>query len=201
MQFLITATLLSTAFAAPSSWQVRRQVNSTAPVTTTTTNTRLSPEYISRYHSKTGEVEFNVAGGVIQRTPSNGGDDISTLATFYIPSSWAGKKCSFGFDATLTTNFEPKPAQFQVFTSQKPAWVSSPTWPSGNLRDHHVGTMVLTEKPGKAAYVDGQPAFAKTFDCPAGYTIAGELVPVGDYVDICFQPSATEGPYIMVHDL
>jgi hypothetical protein len=212
MKFTITsaAALIASATAIPlysngtataSSSTATTLATSYIPASTSEPsyyNSRLQPEVISRYHSINGAVEFNVNGGVIQRVQGSG-DDISTLATFYIPSSAYGKQCSFGFDVDYTVNFEPNPSQFDVFTSIKPAWADSATWPSGNLRDQQVGRMKLSAKPGAATFVDGQPTAAKTFPCPAGNYIAGELVPVGDKVDICFTPSSTAGPYISIH--
>lgn len=186
----------STGTAAPSGTTVATAY-ATATATSTPKDLRISPETISRYHISTGEVEHNVHGGQIFRQPGIA-DEISTLGTFYIPEEYAGKQCSFGFDVDQDVSFDPKPSYFDVFTSQKPAWESAKSWPSGNLRDHHAGRMKLSEKPGKATLESGHPTYAKKFECPTGY-FAGELVPVGDAVDICFFATSTGGPYITIH--
>jgi hypothetical protein len=205
MKFTIaSAAIIASATAIPLS-------NTTAPTTLTTSylpsattayqhaDVRIQPEAISLYHGSSGAVEFNVYEGHIEKKQTSG-DDITTLATFYIPSSAAGYQCSFGFDVDNSVEVTPYPgAQFDVFTSIKSAWQSSASWPSGNLRDQHVGRMVVNAQPGAATYVDGQPSAAKKFPCPAGNYIAGELVPTGENMDICFAPSSTAGPYITIH--
>jgi hypothetical protein len=190
MKFLAaSASLIAVAAALP--------LNGTYTTPTAPQTIRISPEVISLYHISTGQVEYNVAAGHIHRA-QNSGDDLSTLATFYIDPSYSGKQCSFGFDVDNTVHFDPKPAFFDVFTSQMPAYENKASWPQGNLRDQHVGRMKLSQQPGEATFEAGQPTAAKLFPCYTGY-IAGELVPVGDVEDVCFTPSSTAGPYIQVH--
>jgi hypothetical protein len=158
---------------------------------------RIKPSVISSYHISSGAVDYNLATGHLYKDLSSI-KDVSALATFYISKDYEGKQCSFGFDADTTVNFAPNPVSFDVFTSQKPAWITTTSWPQGNLRDHHIGRMKLSANAGQAVYEDGHPTAAKLFPCPTGI-IAGELVPYGENVDLCFTPSDTAGPYIEVH--
>ncbi|EFQ95950.1 hypothetical protein PTT_04037, partial [Pyrenophora teres f. teres 0-1] len=70
-------------------------------------------------------------------------------------------------------------AQFDVFTALAPAAGSTSSWPSGNLRDQHLGRMTV-QRGGAATWVSGFPALVQAFPCPAGKTYGGELVGVGD---------------------
>ncbi|KAF2398326.1 hypothetical protein EJ06DRAFT_451268, partial [Trichodelitschia bisporula] len=72
--------------------------------------------------------------------------------------------------------------QFDVFLSQKPATTSATSWPSGNLRDQHLGRMKVETRPGAAICVDEHPAPHAPFLCQEGI-FAGELAPV-DQVNI-----------------
>jgi hypothetical protein len=212
--FIASASLIVAATAAPlNGTPITPSSTTTVPTTLVTVATpaatysdstsgstiRIQPEAISRYHISTGQVEYAVSGGHIFRS-TRSSDDISTLATFYVSEAYKYNQCSFGFDVDTTVNFDPNPSYFDIFTSQQPAYGSTKTWPQGNLRDQHLGRMKLSAKPGQATFVEGisvSPG-VKTFPCPTGY-IAGELAPVGDNVDVCFTPSESAGPYIMVH--
>jgi len=121
--------------------------------------------------------------------------DITTLATFEIPAWTIGFTCEFAFELTATATLTGS-KRFQVFTSLKPATADSKTWPSGNLRHQNLGTMEAV-KPGKATIVEG-PATSAFFPCPAGQTIAGELVGQNDQVDIAWN-NKLAGPRILVH--
>jgi hypothetical protein len=103
--------------------------------------------------------------------------------------------CSFHFDIDLATSEVAGTGQFDVFTSLAPAEKDTNSWPSGNLRDQHIGRMQA--KNGDAAtWVDGFPTFGQAFLCPAGQTYGGELVGVGDF-DYIQWLAGTDGPYIM----
>ncbi|KAJ9654531.1 hypothetical protein H2201_008985 [Coniosporium apollinis] len=153
----------------------------------------IEPAAISLYEVWTGAVQYKVDEGKIFKSGKT--TDITTLATFEIPAWTGGLTCEFVFEltegATLTGS-----KRFQVFTSQKPATASSKSWPSGNLRDQNLGTMEAV-KPGRATIVEG-PATSAFFPCPAGQTIAGELVGQNDQVDIAWN-NKVAGPRIRVH--
>ncbi|EON69901.1 hypothetical protein W97_09165 [Coniosporium apollinis CBS 100218] len=194
-------------FAAPTGYQrssTCTTISSTSSTCTPTTPTTPTctptpppcpdcPAAISLYEVWTGAVQYKVDEGKIFKSGKT--TDITTLATFEIPAWTGGLTCEFVFEltegATLTGS-----KRFQVFTSQKPATASSKSWPSGNLRDQNLGTMEAV-KPGRATIVEG-PATSAFFPCPAGQTIAGELVGQNDQVDIAWN-NKVAGPRIRVH--
>ncbi|KAJ9658366.1 hypothetical protein H2201_007806 [Coniosporium apollinis] len=153
----------------------------------------IEPLAISLYEVWTGAVRYNVDEGKIFKSGQT--TDITTLATFKVPAWTEGLTCEFVFELTAAATLTGS-KRFQVFTSQKPATADSKSWPSGNLRDHHLGTMEAV-KSGKASIVEG-PATSAFFPCPAGQTIAGELVGQNDKVDIAWN-SKVAGPRIIVH--
>jgi hypothetical protein len=116
--------------------------------------------------------------------------DVSTLLTFDFPPESQGKTCRFVFDLAADPSvIVSGSAQFDVFTSQAPATRNADTWPSGNLRDHHIGRMAA--KPGvPATWVSGFPTFGQSFPCPAGKTYGAELVATGDVEHIEWLASA-----------
>lgn len=106
--------------------------------------------------------------------------DVSTLLTFaFLPTS-QGKTYRFAFDlAADPSAIVSGSAQFDVLISQAPATHNADTWPSGILRDHHIGRMAV--KPNApATWVPSFPTFGQGFPCPAGRTYVAELVATGD---------------------
>jgi hypothetical protein len=84
--------------------------------------------------------------------------------------------------------------QFDVFTTQAPATHDASNWPSGNLRDHHIGRMA--DKPGASAtWIPGFSTFGQGFPCPAGKTYGAELVGAGDVDRIEWLASA---PFVYI---
>ncbi|KAM0721350.1 hypothetical protein Q7P37_002274 [Cladosporium fusiforme] len=96
------------------------------------------------------------------------------------------------------TSIPPLPlsgsGQFDVFVSLAPASHSADSWPSGNLRDQHIGRMVA-HSDRVAEWLPGFPDLGQSFPCPAGQTYGGELVGVGD-ADHVEWLAGTSGPYI-----
>lgn len=121
--------------------------------------------------------------------------DVTTLLTFDFPPESEGKTCSFHFESSSdTTTKVSGTGQFDIFISLAPATHDTTTWPSGNLRDQHIGRM--TAKPnGAATWLAGFPVFGQGFPCPAGMTYGGELVGAGDVDRIEWSVGAS-GPYI-----
>lgn len=152
----------------------------------------INPTSLSLYSTWTGAVQRYVPSGAIVK-PNGRSTDTTTLVTFSFPEETKGKTCELGFylDASATLGGSK---QFDVFTSLAPATASTQSWPSGNLRDQHIGRMTAT-KPGYATWVDGIGASAKTFPCPFGQTLGGELVGVNDVDEITWN-AASSGPYI-----
>jgi hypothetical protein len=154
------------------------------------TGNTIVPTTISQYTVWTGAINFDTGAGKIFK---NGRvSDVTTLATFDIPASTAGKTCELHFvlDSSATLSGS---GQFDVFTSLAPATTSTTTWPSGNLRDQYVGRMTAVLN-GEASWTQGFPS-VPSFPCPAGQLLAGELVGTGDVDDIEWL-SINAGPYI-----
>ncbi|OAL03847.1 hypothetical protein IQ06DRAFT_291509 [Phaeosphaeriaceae sp. SRC1lsM3a] len=153
-----------------------------------------NPKTLSQYDVWTGAVRYRAAHGKIFK--NNGqSTDVSTLLTFEFPPESQGKTCRFEFDLSADPSATVSgSAQFDVFTSLAPATRNAATWPSGNLRDHHIGRMAAKPR-APATWVPGFPTFGQSFPCPAGETYGAELVPTGDVDHIEWQASAPV-PYI-----
>lgn len=149
------------------------------------------PATTSQYEVSTGAVLYGTAFGRISKNGKT--TDITTLLTFDFPEDSAGKICSFHFDLDHSAAVSGS-AQFDVFTSLAPAEGNRTSWPSGNLRDQHIGRMTATVD-GAATWVAGLPTFGQGFLCPAGQTYGGELVGAGESVLIEWS-ARFSGPYI-----
>lgn len=172
---------------------------SAAPITTETTclspdpvdSSIIRPSVTSQYEVWTGAVHYKTPDGRIFKNGRT--TDITTLVTFDFPASSSGKMCSFHFDLDSSAKISGT-GQFDVFTALAPAGGASSSWPSGNLRDQHIGRMTV-KVGGAATWVEGFPTFGQAFPCPAGQTYGGELVGVGD-VDLIEWVAGSTGPYI-----
>ncbi|KAH6711914.1 hypothetical protein BKA61DRAFT_611805 [Leptodontidium sp. MPI-SDFR-AT-0119] len=177
MQFLTAATALAIiglTSALPSPAPEPQYVPTGSDI--------IKPTTRSLYEVWTGAVHYNTPNGKIFKDGHS--SDITTLLTFDIPAATYGKTCEFHFVlASEATSKLSGSAQFDVFTSLAPATHSTTTWPSGNLRDQHAGRM-QAYLPGEAKWVEGFPTYGKSFPCPSGQTLAGELVGTGDVDDI-----------------
>jgi hypothetical protein len=94
----------------------------------------IKPRVNSLYEVWTGAVRHNTTNGKIFKDSKT--TNITTLLTFDFPLESKGKTCSFYFN--LASNALVKVSstrQLDVFTSLAPATGSTPSWPSGNLRD------------------------------------------------------------------
>ncbi|KAF2421841.1 hypothetical protein EJ08DRAFT_653324 [Tothia fuscella] len=181
----IISVLIATAAAAPTpSTNGARQ----APVS-------IKPIRMSTYFGSTGAVRLSTEGH-IQRF--SGQSDQSTLLTFDIPKIYEEKDCAFALTLDGANDFASGSKQLDIFTSIKPATADAASWPSGNLRDQAGGRMRFygDVQPGAASYVNDIAHPASSFKCPSG-VFGGELVPVGDKVDI-YWTSYSSGPSIVV---
>jgi hypothetical protein len=144
------------------------------------------PGTVSQYSVWTGAVAFQVYDGKIFKDGHS--SDISTLLTFSFPEASYGKSCKVAFTAPSSTGG----GQFDVFTSLMPATQSTSTWPSGNLRDQHLGRMQLGADGTASLVSDVAPALVEAFPCPKG-VVGMELVGAGDNVDIKWTQSKEQG--------
>jgi hypothetical protein len=182
--------LVASALVANASPLVAR-----APIAT------IYPNYTSQYNGKDGSVDFHTAQGLVSRNPQNGGADWSTLVTFEVPEIYSTNKCQIVFDLTNSSSSVNGSKQADLYTSLAPAYEDAASWPSGNLRDQHLGSINVV-KGGRATWVSGSGPGATangTFDCSvaAGLIYGGEIVPKGDTVEIKW-PSGYDGVKIIV---
>ncbi len=77
------------------------------------------PEFT--YNSRTGAVDFNTARGLVSRSPTNGGADITTLVTFALDEQYASNWCQVVFDLKDASSSATGSKQAQLFTSLAPA--------------------------------------------------------------------------------
>jgi hypothetical protein len=186
-------TLIVLASAAPTP-NPSPAMPATAPAGYTTL---LLPTTTSQYSVWTGAVTSSASIGKIFKDGHT--SDISTLLTFDFPTSLAGQTCSFHFylPSGSATGVSGSGA-FDVFTSLAPAGASTTSWPSGNLRDQQYGRMNAVVG-GEATWVEGFPLQGRSFPCPAGVRLGGELVPTGDADSISWAVGSAGG-YILAHN-
>jgi hypothetical protein len=153
----------------------------------------IRPTRTSQYDVWTGAVRYSEQRGKIFKNGRT--TDVTTLLTFDFPAESDGKTCSFHFDLSSDPAANVSgTGQFDVYISLAPATRSTTTWPSGNLRDHHIGRM-RAQPNAAATWVAGFPTFGQAFPCPAGQTYGSELVGTGD-VDHIEWLASTSGAYI-----
>jgi len=160
------------------------------------------PDFTSQYTVSTGAVDFHTSRGLVSRFPQNGGKDITTLVTFELPEQYANNQCQLVFDfGSDSSSSVSGTGQAQLFTSLAPAEKDTSTWPSGNLRNQHLGTIQVNAY-GRATWEAGSGPGASVdgkFPCSAiaGKIYGGEVVPVGD-VDNISWAAGRDGPKILV---
>uniref|UniRef100_A0A1D1ZBA3 Ubiquitin 3 binding protein But2 C-terminal domain-containing protein n=1 Tax=Anthurium amnicola TaxID=1678845 RepID=A0A1D1ZBA3_9ARAE len=159
------------------------------------------PDYTSQYNSKTGAVDFHTARGLVSRSPTNGGADITTLVTFSLGTQYSSNMCQLVFDLTDPSSWVSGSKQAQLFTSLAPANTDSSAWPSGNLRNQELGSIDIVPG-GHATWEAGSGPGATVngfFPCSAiaGQIYGGEVVPQGDSVEVSW-PAGRDGVKIIV---
>lgn len=159
------------------------------------------PDFTSQYNSKTGAVDFHTPRGLVSRSPTNGGADITTLVTFQLPIAYKNNNCQLVFELKDSTSTVAGSAQAQLFTSLAPAYTDSESWPNGNLRNQNLGAINVVAG-GRANWQAGSGPAATTggfFPCSeiTGQIYGGEIVPQGDYDTISW-PAGKDGVKILV---
>jgi hypothetical protein len=213
----LTSAAPLTARAQSGTFTFNNGTSTTTSSTLTTTSTPASPptvqgqqpiasvlpDFTSQYTVSTGAVDFHTTRGLVSRAPQNGGGDITTLVTFELPSQYSNNQCQLVFDlGNDPTGYVTGTGKAQLFTSLAPADKDTSTWPSGNLRNQHLGT-IQVNAVGRAAWEAGSGPGASvdgTFPCSAiaGNIYGGELVPVGDFDTISWAAGSGDGPKILV---
>lgn len=176
---------------APAATSADATVSTAAPASTVDTYGPLEtilPVYTSTYHSDNGAVDFSVSRASVSRHTWNNGKDTSALVTFKVPEYHSSRQCQVVFDLTAYSAYASGTQKAQLFTSLAPATASANSWPSGNLRDQHLGTINVIPG-GRASWEAGSGVGATAqgyFSCSevAGKVFGGEVVPVGDNDEI-----------------
>lgn len=190
----VTLVLATFAAALPTSSYTPSPTPSASPNNGSTATNIIRPKAVSQYDVWTGAVRYQTLNGKIFKDGKT--TDVTTLLTFEFPEASNGKTCSFQFDLTRDSSAKVSgTGEFDVYISQAPATTSASTWPSGNLRDHHIGRMTAKAN-APATWVSGFPIFGQSFPCPAGQVYGGELVGVGSVDSIEWLASAAAGAYI-----
>jgi len=185
----------TTASSAPAAYTSAPVVPYSQPIAT------IYPDFTSQYNSKTGAVDFHTAKGLVSRSPSNGGADISTLVTFTLGNEYKSNNCQLVFDLESPSSQASGSKSAQLFTSLAPAYTDSESWPSGNLRNQNLGAIDVVPY-GRATWEAGSGPGATAngfFPCSAitGQIYGGEIVPQGDAVEISW-PAGQDGVKIIV---
>lgn len=185
----------TTAASAPAAYTSPPVVPYAQPVAT------VYPDFTSQYNSKTGAVDFHTPYGLVSRSPTNGGADISTLVTFTLGNEYKSNNCQLVFDLESPSSKASGSQSAQLYTSLAPAYTDSESWPSGNLRNQNLGAIDVVAH-GRATWEAGSGPGATAngfFPCSAitGQIYGGEIVSQGDAVEISW-PAGQDGVKIIV---
>lgn len=182
--FLLAAAA-STTLAAPTPGALARRYIE-----------ELYPDFTSQYNVGTGAITYDTGVGLISKSPTNGGQDTTTLVTFNIPAAWASfSTCRIVFTSATTSSVSGS-RRADVFTSISPATQSTASWPPGNLRDVHVGRLLAAagaEATWEQSFVGPDIPCAEI----AGRAYGGELVGVWDS-DYITWTAGVDGPKVVV---
>ncbi|OHE97199.1 IDI-3 protein [Colletotrichum orchidophilum] len=148
-------------------------------------STYFNPSATYTYNVGTGAITPSSGTGVVSKSTSDGGNDLTALLTFTYPPDTAGKKCQLYFYLDGPTSSVSGSGKLDVFTSIKPAPSSgSSGWGAGgpgNQRDVNIGRLSAVWA-GFATWDATYKAYLTApTDCNATGTVQGlELVGVSD---------------------
>jgi hypothetical protein len=190
----IPATYNTTApVPAPTATDVPANAYPTAPAPQYTT---VLPKVTSTYHGNNGAVDYKINQAIVSRHTWNNGRDTSALVTFEIPAEYASKQCQFIFDMSAPSSWASGTKQADIYTSLAPATASTTSWPQGNLRDSYLGRLQVNI--GGFSTIQAGPYGKFPCSIAAGKIFGGEVVPVGDDVEISWVVGVN-GPKIIVY--
>ncbi|KAK2015255.1 hypothetical protein LZ32DRAFT_656596 [Colletotrichum eremochloae] len=178
-------TLVTLVLAAASALATPLSVRQSAPPPTS-----FAPSATFTYNTRNGAIYPSNYGGVISKSSSNEGNDLTALLTFTYPQAAAGKKCQLWFLLDGPTSGVSGSRKLDVFASSRPAPAGgSPGWGAGgpgNQRDANLGRWSVPAAGGWATWDATYGAYLTApTDCKAPGTVEGfELVGVydNDYV-------------------
>jgi hypothetical protein len=190
----IPATYDTTApAAAPTTTVVPANAYPTVPAPQHYT---VLPKVTSKYYANNGAVDYDISQATVSRHTGNNGRDTSALVTFQIPAEYASKQCQFVFDMSATSSWSSGTKQADIYTALAPVTASTTSWPQGNLRDTYLGR--LEANIGGFSTIQAGPYGKFPCSIAAGKIFGGEVVPVGDDVEISWVVGVN-GPKIIVY--
>lgn len=189
---MLSKTIIAFACTAASVLAAPLQArNGTVVPSSRPSGDAIYPSSTYHYDVSTGAITCNVDGGLIDKYPSNGGHDITTLLTFTYPEEARGRKCQFQFYLSNSAAISGS-KKIDVFTTLTPAPGCTTTWGPGNHRDINLGR--LSAQLGAFATWDATYGayLTKPTDCKAPGTKEGfELVGVYDTDHISWGPDGS----------
>lgn len=151
---------------------------------------RLYPCEITIYNVSTGSQNCSTDGSA---HICSGSQDMTTLLKYDVPNSLAGYKCQLDFFLGSGSTSGSNRLQLYDSITASPACAQQDgyiaNWPPSNWRGNNIGD--LTVLPTGSSPITGYGASLVNFkDCPAGQTLAYELVGQGDDVAVKFNGSS-----------
>jgi len=149
--------------------------NTSAPATTTPPAAPLAtyfPDTIAVWNIGLGKIDqWQPSQPIVRGHGTTNGQDLSVLATFNIPSTWAGKQCELVFDLESwnPSSYAAGTMIGDMFSSLKPATREA----TGNNRNQPIGQF-LAKKGERAATPSGRILFPCS---TAAYSV--EMAPHG----------------------
>lgn len=159
-------------------------------------NSFFTPSAIWKYNTGTGAIS-STNTGIISKSTTNSGQDITALLTFTYPANAQGRQCQFAFVLDNSARLDGS-RKIDFFSSLNPAPGPRSGWGPGNQRNIHLGRLSAV-KPGVATWdaTYGSYLTQKT-PCKAPGTVEGfELVGVYDKDYVSWNP-AVAGPRIIL---
>jgi hypothetical protein len=175
------AALAASVIAAPASAPIEARTGSPGNYFT--------PSSIYNYDVGTGAIACSPAGGLVHKSTTNNGHDITTLVTFTYPPETAGKKCSLYFYLDSAAGLSGS-QKIDVFTSLNPAPGCTTGWGPGNQRDQQLGRLSATLGNYASWEWTSSGYLTVPTDCkPAGTVEGFELVGVYDNDYVSWNPA------------
>lgn len=186
--FLAVVGVAASVLAAPL--EARDGNSTTAP-------SFFTPSARYNYHTYNGAIECNPKGGLVSKSDTDQGHDITTLVTFTYPPEAVGMQCQLVFylDGTATVTGSGK---IDVFTSLQPAPGCTSGWGPGNQRNINIGRWSVANNAFATWDATYGAYMTSPTDCKAAGTQEGfEFVGVYDNDYISWDPAAGAGSRIV----
>ncbi|KAK3682053.1 hypothetical protein B0T22DRAFT_444301 [Podospora appendiculata] len=142
----------------------------------------IAPTTLYTFNVGTGAINCTNTGGLVSKSHTNGGNDITTLITFTYPPESAGKTCTLQFFLAGPDVSLDGTGQIDVFSILAPAPGCTDSWPPGNGRNIHLGRWNVDISQYATWDWTSSSYLTQPTTCAAPGTVeAYEFVGVGDY--------------------